>query len=71
MKLVSSTPKSRHIPPQPPKRGGFLSLSLKRLKRSRLFSTRAAWWVLVVVVAIFAISIFRLLRHAIETALAQ
>ncbi len=61
MKLISSSPKTPLRPPPRPRREWFL----KRL-RSRVFSARAAWWVLVAIVAAFAISVFRMLRHALE-----
>ncbi len=70
MKLVSSSPKTRHTHTVKPNRGWFL----KRL-RSRLSSTQAitriCWVLLVVIVAAFAISVFSLLRHALENALIQ
>ena len=62
MKLISSQPpKPQHTHTVRSERGWLL----KRL-RSRLFSTRVAWWLFVAVVAAFAISVFRLLRHALE-----
>jgi len=73
MKLISSEPKSRHKSSQHklslhPPRGWFLTRFFKPLRR-HLFSTRAAWWVLVAVVATFAIMVFRMLRHALEAGL--
>ena len=70
MKLISSKPESRHRSSLHPPRGWFVTRFFKPL-RSRLFSVRAAWWVLVAVVATFAILVFQMLRHALETAVAQ
>lgn len=61
MKLISSSSKTPLRPPSRPHWGWFL-----RRLRSRVFSARAAWWVLVAIVAAFAISVFRMLRHALE-----
>ena len=64
MKLVSFSPKSPLRTPQRPLRGWF-----RRRLRSRAFSARTAWWVLVVIVAALAISVFRLLRASLEAGL--
>ncbi len=64
MKLISSSPKTPLRPPQRPPRGWFW-----RRLRSRAFSARTAWWVLVAIVAAVAISVFRMLRNALEAGL--
>ncbi len=64
MKLISSSPKTPLHPPQRPRRDWFW-----RRLRSRAFSARTAWWVLVAIVATLAISVFRMLRHALEMGL--
>ena len=62
MKLISSSPPpSRHHHRNHSRRGSFL-----RRLRCRVFSVRAAWWVLVAIVAVFAIAVFRMLRQALE-----
>ncbi len=64
MKLISSSPKTPLRPPRRPDRGWF-----RRRLRSRAFSARTAWWVLVVIVAALAISVFRMLRDALQAGL--
>jgi len=64
MKLISHSPKTPLRPPQRPHRGWFW-----RRLRSRAFSARTAWWVLVAIVAALAISVFRMLRSALEAGL--
>ena len=64
MKLISSYPKTPLRPPQRHPTGWFWN----RL-RSRAFSARTAWWVLVAIVATLAVSVFRLLRNTLEAGL--
>lgn len=64
MKLISSSAKTPLRPPQRSRTGW-----LWRRLRSRAFSARTAWWVLIVIVATLAISVFRLLRNALEAGL--
>ncbi len=70
MKLVSSSPKTRHTHTVKPNRGWFLKRLRSRLSSTKTF-TRICWVLLVVIVAAFAISVFTLLRHALENALIQ
>jgi hypothetical protein len=64
MKLISHSPKTPLRSPQRAHRGWFW-----RRLRSRAFSARTAWWVLVAIVAALAISVFRMLRSALEAGL--
>ena len=70
MKLVSSSQKSRHTHTVKPQRGWFLKRLRSRLSSTKAF-TRICWALLVVIVATFTISVFSLLRHALETVAAQ
>ena len=70
MKLISSSPKTRHTHTVKPQRGWFLKRLRSRLSSTKVF-TRVCWALLVVIVAAFAISVFLMLRHALETTLAQ
>ena len=63
MKLVSSTPPTRHDHRHAPRRG-----TSTRLLLGKLFSVRTAYWLFVVIVAVFAVTIVRTFRHAIELA---
>jgi len=64
MKLISSSPKTPLRAPPRPRRVWFW-----RRLRSRAFSARTAWWVLVAIVAALAISVFRMLRASLEAGL--
>ncbi len=70
MKLVSSSPKSRHTHTVKPNRDWFLKRLRSRLSSTKVFA-RVCWTLLVVITAAFTISIFTMLRHALETSLAQ
>ena len=70
MKLVSSSPKSRHTHTVRPNRGWFLKRLRSRLSSTQTF-TRICWALLVMIVAAFAVGVFTLLRHALEASLAQ
>ncbi len=70
MKLVSSSPKTRHTHTVKSSQGWFLKRLRSRLSSTKVF-TRVCWVLLVVIVAAFAISVFSLLRHALENSLAQ
>lgn len=68
MKLTSShstPPFSAGPPPKRPSRSSRLGRQL----RSRLFSARTAWWILLVIVATFSIAIFRMFRQMVEAQL--
>ena len=63
MKLVSSTP-----PPQRHhQRNGSRNGAFRRRLLGRLFSARTAYWLMAVIVTVFAITIFRMFRHLVET----
>lgn len=64
MKLISSSRRTPLRPPQRPARAWFW-----RRLRSRAFSARTGWWVLVAIVAVLAVSVFRLFRNALEAGL--
>jgi len=64
MKLILSSPKTPLRPPQRHPTGWFWNHL-----RSRAFSARTAWWVLVAIVATLAVSVFRLLRNTLEAGL--
>ena len=70
MKLVSSSPKSRHTHTVRPNRGWFLKRLRSRLSSTQTF-TRICWALLVIIVAAFAIGVFTLLRQALDKALIQ
>ena len=70
MKLISSSSQSRHTHTVQPNRGWFLKRLRSRLASTQVFA-RVCWLLLVVIVAAFAISVFHLLRHALETVAAQ
>ena len=70
MKLVSSSPKSRHTHTALSNRGWFLKRLRSRLSSTKTFA-KICWALLVVIVAAFAIGVFTLLRHALEASLAQ
>jgi len=62
MKLYSSSPTPQKNTPARTHSGWF-----RRRLLSKIFSVRTAWWVLVVIVAAFAITIVRMFRHLYET----
>ena len=70
MKLVSSSPKSRHTHTVQSNRGWFLKRLRSRLSSTKTF-TRICWALLVVIVAAFTIGVFTLLRRALEASLIQ
>ena len=70
MKLVSSSPEPKHTHRVKPGRSWLWSRVRSRVSSTR-FIKRLAWLLLVVIVAVFAISVFSVLRHALETAAGQ
>lgn len=70
MKLVSSSPKSKHTHRVKSNRSWFWSRVRSRFLTPR-FITSLAWLLLVVIVAVFAISVFHLFRQALENSISQ
>ncbi len=67
MKLVSSSPEPKHTHRVKSDRSWFWSRIRSRVLTPR-FITSVAWLLLAFIAAVFAISVFSVLRHALEAA---
>lgn len=70
MKLVSSSPKTKHAHTVRPGKSWFWTRMRSRLGSTQ-FIKRFAWLLLVVIVAVFAFSVFHVYRQALEGSLSQ
>ena len=67
MKLVSSSPEPRHTHRVKSNRSWFWSRVRSRMLTPR-FINSVIWLLLALIAAVFAISVFSVLRHALEAA---
>lgn len=70
MKLVSSSPKIKHTHAVRPGKSWFWTRVRSRVLTPR-FITSLAWLLLVIVVAVFAFSIFHMFRQMLENSISQ